>query len=128
MSQPKKTILGRQIQPASTTVPLVVPDHGKVNDIRELLRLPKNGQRDEIFQLSRSTWNNLILPCAANKFQPPIKSISLRRLGTLRGVRLIVVASAREYFQRLIDEQDAAQGDANQMPAPIGESSEAAAQ
>jgi len=95
-------------RPAYTTTPVAVPDQGSSLDIRELLRLPKNRTVDPIFSLSRSTWNLLILPCKANNFRPPIKSISLRRPGTIRGCRLIVVASAREYFQRLI-EQDKSQ-------------------
>lgn len=75
----------------------------------EFLRLPKSGTVDPIFSLSRSTWNNLILPCEANGFKPPIKSIVLRLRGNIRGVRLIVADSAREYFSTLVAEADAQQ-------------------
>lgn len=73
----------------------------------EFLRLPKSGTKDPIYATSRSGWNQLILPCAANNFRPPIKSISHRKVGAIRGVRLIVAASAREYFNKLIAEAEA---------------------
>ena len=66
----------------------------------EFLRLPKPGTLDPIYGLCRSTWNNLILPCAANNFKPPIKSVALRKMG----VRLIVAAAAQTYFDALIAE------------------------
>ena len=113
-TQPHTQPLTSPIRPTCTAAPLVVVDNGTSTDLRELLRLPKNRQVDPIFSLSRSTWNLLILPCAANNFRPPIKSISLRRPGTTRGVRLIVVASAREYFERIMEEAEA-QGNGNQQ-------------
>jgi len=70
----------------------------------EFYRLPKAGTLDPIYQLSRSKWNQLILPCAANGFRPPIASISLRQRGAVRGVRMIVAESARAYFSNLIAE------------------------
>src|SRR4051794_30435183 len=100
-------ILQQQIEPAYTTAPLVVPGHLVVREKQEFLRLPKTGQRDPIYMLSRSSWNLLILPCTANKFRPPIRSISVRQPGTKRGVRLISLISARAYFQRLMDEAEA---------------------
>jgi len=105
-TQPHTQPLTSPIRPAYTAAPLVVADNSTSTDLRELLRLPKNRQVDPIFSLSRSTWNLLILPCAANNFRPPIKSISLRRPGTTRGCRLIIISSARAYFQRLIDEAE----------------------
>jgi hypothetical protein len=105
----KPKALAAQIQPVFTTAPIAVVDNCNSIDIREYLRLPKNRQVDPIFSLSRSTWNLFILPCKANNFRPPIKSISLRRPGTIRGVRLISVASAREYFERLAVETEAAE-------------------
>jgi hypothetical protein len=77
----------------------------------EFFRLPKSGSRDPIFGLSRSGWNNLILPCEANGFKPPIKSVSLRQRGAIRGVRLILADSAREYFNRLVAESNVFNGD-----------------
>ncbi len=91
--------------PTYTTVPVAVLAATAAE--KEFERLPKNGQRDGTFSLSRSTWNNLILPCKANNFRPPIKSISLRKPGAVRGCRLIVVSSAKAYFQRLLDEAEA---------------------
>ena len=77
----------------------------------EFLRLPKPGTLDSKYNLCRSTWNSLILPCAANDYHPPIKSISLRKRGAVRGVRLIVADSARTYFNSLIAQEDS---DSNQ--------------
>jgi len=67
-------------------------------------RLPRAGTRDPMFGLSRSTWNNLVLPCKANNYNPPIRSITTNQNGR-RGCRLIVVASALEYFAKLEAEQ-----------------------
>ncbi len=101
---PSSQLQKTRIEP-DYTAPLTIPAATLPETKAELLRLPKSPQRDPIFSLSRSTWNLLILPCKANDFKPPIKSVSMRRPGTVRGVRLIVVASARAYFQRLIDEE-----------------------
>jgi hypothetical protein len=89
-----------------TAAPLTVPDHLSIPGERELLRLPKSPGHDPIYDLSRSTWNLLILPCEANNFKPPIKSISLRQPGKTRGIRCIVLASAKAYFDRLIAETE----------------------
>ena len=72
----------------------------------EFLRLPRAGSRDPHFSLSRSMWNQLILPCEANGYRPPIKSFSLRRKGTLKGVRIISAPSALDYFRKLEAEQN----------------------
>jgi hypothetical protein len=64
----------------------------------EFLRLPKSRERDGIAGLSRSSLNALILPTKANGFKPPVRSIVLRKAGALRGVRLIVVDSLRDYL------------------------------
>jgi len=88
-----------------TTAPILNPTPGSSAHLQaEFYRLPKPGTLDPIFQLSRSTWNILILPCAANDFKPPIQSVSLRKRGSVRGVRLIVADSARAYFNALIAE------------------------
>jgi hypothetical protein len=71
----------------------------------QYIRLPRSGSRDQIFGLSRSTWNNLILPTVQNRHQPPIKSVSLRKNGAIRGTRLIVVESAITFFNKLESEQ-----------------------
>lgn len=108
--QPAKKIPPNEIEPAYTTAPLTIPGTTLPYDRQEFLRLPKAKERDALFNLSRSTWNSLILPCKENNFRPPVKSLSLRRPGTQRGVRLIVVSSARAYFARLIEEADSDAG------------------
>lgn len=109
-----KKILTSQIGPAFTTAPFAVPDHSRSVDERELQRLPKSGEVDPIFSIKRGKWNQLILPCKANNFRASIKSISVRKPGAQRGVRLIVVASARAYFQGLIAEAEAAERERNE--------------
>lgn len=69
--------------------------------VPEFIRLPQSGTRDPIFGLSRSALNNLILPCAANGFKPPVRSISLKQKYAVRGIRLIYVESLREYLRSL---------------------------
>jgi len=55
----------------------------------EFIRLPKSGTLCPFTGLSRSTLNGAILPNAANHYDPPVKSIPLRRAGRIRGIRLI---------------------------------------
>jgi hypothetical protein len=105
---PSKKILKNQIEPLFTAAPIGVANSILTQIQPELLRLPKSGTRDAVYGTSRSGWNNLILPCKANNFRPPIKSISHRKPGAIRGVRLIVAASARAYFSKLIAEAEAA--------------------
>jgi hypothetical protein len=70
---------------------LAVSDSDQVKP--EFIRLPKPGKLCPHTGLSRSKLNELILPCEANHFKPPVKSISLRKRGQVRGVRLIVFDS-----------------------------------
>ena len=65
----------------------------------EWIRLPRAGERCPYSNLSRSTLNNLILPCKANKNCPPVKSSVLRQKGATRGVRLIHRASLMAYIE-----------------------------
>lgn len=65
----------------------------------EYMRLPKAGEPDPIFGLSRSCLNQLILLCQANDFRPPVRNSVLRRPGAKTGVRLILVESLRAYVQ-----------------------------
>lgn len=65
----------------------------------EFVRLPKPGQTCPWTGLSRSKLNELILPCSANGHKPPVKSISLRRKGSNRGVRLIVLESLISFIK-----------------------------
>ena len=64
----------------------------------EFMRLPPAGQTDPVFGLKRSFLNLLILPCRENDWRPPVKSMVLRRKRARKGVRLIDVASLREYI------------------------------
>ena len=63
----------------------------------EFIRLPKAGQRDPLFGLSRSYLNYLVLPCKENNFKPLVRSSVLRRRGARTGVRLINVESLRTF-------------------------------
>ena len=73
------------------------------------IRLPKTGQRCPYSNLSRSTLNNLILPCKANKNRPPVRSSVVGQEGATRGVRLIHRASLMEYIA------------ANEQPTTVNE-------
>lgn len=64
----------------------------------EFMRLPKPKERDPIFGLSRSYLNNMVLPCAENRYQPPVRSIVVRRPGAKTGVRLVDISSLRQYL------------------------------
>ena len=70
---------------------------------KEWIRLPKPGCRLE--GLSRTTLTELAVPCAANKFKPPILSVLIKKRGAARGIRLINRQSLYEYLQHLADEQ-----------------------
>ena len=56
-----------------------------------------------VFGLSRSTLNELVLPCPENKNRPPVKSVVLRKRGARTGIRLIELASLRAYLERHVE-------------------------
>ena len=62
------------------------------------IRLPKAGSHCVWTGLSRSKLNQLILPCDANGYSPPVKSVSLRPRGALKGTRLILLESLLDYL------------------------------
>ena len=62
------------------------------------IRLPKAGSHCLWTGLSRSKLNQLILPCDANGHSPPVKSVSLRPRGALKGTRLILLESLLDYL------------------------------
>lgn len=64
----------------------------------EFIRLPKPGEHCPWSGLKRTGLNELILPCEANEFNPPVKSFVLRQRGRQRGVRLISYDSLRDYI------------------------------
>ena len=78
-------------------------------DQPEWIRLPRSREKCPYSHLSRSTLNNLILPCKANKNRPVVKSSVLRQEGATRGVRLIHRASLMEYIA------------ANEQPTAVNE-------
>lgn len=75
----------------------------------EFIRLPKPGTRWPLTGLSRGKLNQLVLPSEVNGFKPPVRSISMRKRGHLKGVRLVVVDSLLKYLYSL------------EEPAPAGE-------
>ena len=64
----------------------------------ETIRLPKPGLLCPHSGLTRSYLNELILPCAANNWKPPVRSFPLRKRGAQRGIRLIVWSSLKAYL------------------------------
>ena len=64
----------------------------------EFIRLPKSGQRCSLTGLSRSAMNELVLATESNGFKPPVRSVSLRKPGNVRGIRLIVTKSLLDYL------------------------------
>lgn len=67
----------------------------------EFIRLPNPGQRCELTGLTRSSLNELVLPTERNAYKPPVRSVSLRRRGSRRGIRLIVAQSLLDYLYSL---------------------------
>ena len=49
--------------------------------------------------LSRSKLYELILPSESNNYKPPVKSVSLRKPGQIKGTRLIVFQSLLDYLR-----------------------------
>ena len=70
----------------------------------EFLRLPKPGNLCPYSGLSRSYLNNLVLPCKENDFRPPVRSVSLRRPGQTKGVRLVVFDSLMAFLRGHLEE------------------------
>lgn len=69
----------------------------------EYMRLPKLGERDPLFGLSRTVLNELVLPCRRNGHCPPVRSVLLRRRGAQTGIRLIDLDSLRAYLDRNVE-------------------------
>jgi hypothetical protein len=61
----------------------------------EYIRLPRVGERCSITGMSRAILNRLILG-----ENPPVRSVSILRPGTSRGVRLVETKSLLQYLQR----------------------------
>jgi hypothetical protein len=85
-----------------TTKPVVVFEQGNVSR-PEFIRLPKPGQTEPWTGLSRSSLNTLVWPCRENDFRPPVRSCTLRRKGTMKGVRLIDFQSLMDYVNSKVE-------------------------
>ena len=72
------------------------------------LRYPAPGYRDPLTGLSRGTLSELVVPCQANGFNPPVRSVLLKKQGATRGIRLIHVPSLLAHLDRLADEANSA--------------------
>ena len=84
--------------PGHTTAPVAAPASvASTTSEREFLRLPKSGQCP-ITGLTRTKLYDLISPSEANGFKPPVKSVSLRKPGQIKGTRLIVRQSLLDYL------------------------------
>ncbi len=86
-----------------------------------LPRAPARGGRGEVdpfFGLNRSGWNSLLLSTEANGYRPAVKSVVIKKRNARRGIRLVVFASAKSYFDRLHAEQGAAEPQAGHPTAP----------
>ena len=66
----------------------------------EFIRLPRTGMLCTWTGLSRSKLYELILPCSANSFKAPVRSVCLRRTGAAKGARLINLQSLLEHLRR----------------------------
>ena len=85
-------------QSGNTTAPVATPASAtSTTSEREFLRLPKSGQCP-ITGLTRSKLYDLISPSEDNGFKPPVKSVSLRKPGQIKGTRLIVLQSLLDYL------------------------------
>ena len=84
-----------------TTDPMSLAE--KVQMEPEYLRLPRAGERDPVFGLSRTVLNELILPCPDNKGRPPVRSVVLRKRRARTGIRLIDLASLRAYLNANVE-------------------------
>ena len=69
----------------------------------EFMRLPKAGERDPVFGLSRTVLNELILPCPRNGGRPPVRSVVLRKRRAKTGIRLIDLESLRAHLDKHVE-------------------------
>jgi hypothetical protein len=70
-------------------------------DRPEYIRLPKPGKRCRLTGLSRTTLAELAVPSEMNGYKPPVKSVLIRKRGSLRGIRLINFDSLLDYLHSL---------------------------
>jgi hypothetical protein len=79
------------------TVAAPVPEHAKY------MRLPRTGERDAVFGLSRSFLNTLILACRQNGYAPLVRSVVIRKPGSRTGVRLVDLESLSNYIHAHVE-------------------------
>lgn len=91
-SQPKPEVTEPAQSPASNQLPVFI-------------RLPKSPAHCPLTGLSRSALYELILPCPANGFKPPVRSKVVKKKHASRGIRLIEVASLLAYLNSLGGEE-----------------------
>jgi hypothetical protein len=90
-------------QSGNTTAPVAAPASATSTPSQpEFIRLPKSGPCP-ITGLTRSKLYDLISPNEDNGFKPPVKSVSLRKPGQIKGTRLIVRQSLLDYLYREVD-------------------------
>lgn len=83
----------------TTTEALEVPPRFVATAITpETIRLPKIGEHDPYFGMTRSALNELILPTPRNDFKPFVRSFVLRRKGSRTGIRLIDFQDLRRHI------------------------------
>jgi hypothetical protein len=65
------------------------------------IRLPRAKTRCSYTGLSRTSLNELVVPCAANDFAPPVRSYVKKKRGAARGIRLVDLGSLLSYLRSL---------------------------
>src|SRR3569833_468400 len=106
-----------RIDPKNITLSAPTVAVTAIAGVPEYIRLPKAGENDPLFGLSRSYVNLLVLPSIQNRFQPPVRSSVLRQGNSKTGVRLISVASLKTYLDQQTHAPDALPPGANSLPA-----------
>ena len=69
----------------------------------EFIRIPKSGPCPHT-GLCRSTMYGLLIPTKENDYRPPVKSVSLRKRGQVKGTRLVVYRSLIDYLHGQVEQ------------------------
>ena len=87
-----------------TTASVSAPTQAGLNGSSpEFIRPPKNGTCP-FSGLSRSKLYELISPNESNGYNPPVKSVSLRKRGQVKGTRLVVYRSLIDYLHGQVEQ------------------------
>ena len=87
-----------------TTAETEASDSGaKTQSAPEFIRIPKSGPCPYT-GLCRSTMYGLLTPTEENGYSPPVKSVSLRKRGQIKGTRLVVYQSLIDYLYGQVDQ------------------------